>query len=124
MSRRRVTGVGFLFMCLMFVLVGRLIQLQLVETESYSKHEVNLIEASIDQRTQSYVLDEGRGTMLDRNGIPMSETIPALVLFPFLKDRDWPIEEVAKIIKTSPDEIDRSFDKRKQPFNYEKKTNI
>ncbi|MGG1686267.1 peptidoglycan D,D-transpeptidase FtsI family protein [Pseudalkalibacillus sp. NRS-1564] len=121
MSRRRVTGVGFLFMCLMFVLVGRLIQLQLVETESYSKHEVNLIEASIDQRTQSYVLDEGRGTMLDRNGIPMSETIPALVLFPFLKDRDWPIEEVAKIIKTSPDEIDRSFDKRKQPFNYEKR---
>ncbi len=120
MMKRRMIGTGLLLLCGMILLIGRLVQLQLVETESYSKHHVNLIESSIHQRTQSYVLDEGRGTILDRNGIPMSESIPALVLFPFLKERDWPIEEVAAIINVPPERIERSFEGKIQPFTFEK----
>ncbi|WP_273832675.1 peptidoglycan D,D-transpeptidase FtsI family protein [Guptibacillus sedimenti] len=124
MIRRRMIGIGLLLVCGMFLLIGRLIQLQLVETESYSKHHINLIEASINQRTQSYVLDEGRGTILDRNGIPMSESIPSLVLFPFLKEREWPLEEVAQIINVTPESLERSFEGQLQPFTFDKTLTI
>ncbi|MBN8208400.1 penicillin-binding protein 2 [Bacillus sp. NTK071] len=113
-------GIGVLFLFGFLILIGRLVQLQLIETESYSKQDINLIEASINQRTQSYVLDEGRGTLLDKNGTPMSDSTPSLVLFPFLEDREWPIEVVASIVNESPKKLERAFEGKKQPFTYKK----
>ncbi|MGB8002356.1 MAG: penicillin-binding transpeptidase domain-containing protein [Anaerobacillus sp.] len=124
MRRKRVIGLGTLFLFGFLLLIARLVQLQLIETESYSKHNINLIEASISQRTQSYVLDEGRGTMLDNNGVTMSHTIPSLVLFPFLKEREWPIETLAKVINKSPEEIEQAFEGKKQPFTFKKNLSI
>lgn len=65
-------------------LMGRLIQLQLVSTESFTDRDVNLIEASVSQRTQELVIDQGRGRFIDRNKKALThEYYPTLVLFPF-----------------------------------------
>lgn len=70
----------------MLMLIGRLAYIQLVSTESFSKHDVNLLEASVNQRSQILKIDDGRGKFYDRNGEPLAhEEIPTLVLFPFLK---------------------------------------
>ena len=49
-------------------LMGRLMQLQLFETEHFSKHGINLLKESVTQRSQEIVIDSGRGSFLDRNG--------------------------------------------------------
>ena len=48
------------------LLVGRLMQIQLFETEHFSKHEINLLEESVAQRSQEIVIDSGRGGFLDK----------------------------------------------------------
>ncbi|MCA0986153.1 peptidoglycan D,D-transpeptidase FtsI family protein [Guptibacillus algicola] len=102
------------------LLIGRLIQIQLVDTDSFSNHEVNLVEASINQRTQSFILSDGRGTLVDRNGEPMRGSIPSLILFPFLNEREWPIHKVSEIINVTPDELRRALQGKKQPFKFGK----
>ncbi|MDF2904306.1 MAG: penicillin-binding protein, partial [Bacillus sp. (in: firmicutes)] len=74
-------------------------QIQLFATESFSKHQVNLLEASVKQRSQEVILDSGRGNFLDRSGQPLIyENKPVLILFPFLNKIDWDAKRVAKII--------------------------
>ncbi|SEM31127.1 Cell division protein FtsI/penicillin-binding protein 2 [Mesobacillus persicus] len=98
--------------CLAFIMVGiavlfaRLAQIQLISTESFSKYEINLLEGSVNQRTQEMVIDNGRGNFLDRFGEPLIyENIPVLILFPFLNHLDWPVEEVASVIGIPKHEI-------------------
>ena len=81
------------------ILLGRLMQLQLFETEHFSKHQINLLKESVTQRSQEIVIDSGRGSFLDRNGDPLIfQNIPVLVLFPFLNHTDWDFQKVADII--------------------------
>lgn len=104
---------------ILFSLIGRLAQIQLIQTESFSKHHVNLIEASIKQRTQSIVLDDGRGRFIDRNGEAITnDYYPSLVLFPFLKGMKWPVDQVAKIVGVSQRELLTAVQYAKQPFAY------
>ncbi|WP_347549483.1 penicillin-binding transpeptidase domain-containing protein [Pseudalkalibacillus hwajinpoensis] len=124
MRKKRIVGIGIIFLFGFLVLIGRLVQLQLIDTESYSTHNINLIASSIEQRTQSYVLNEGRGILLDRNGIPMTSSIPSLILFPFLKEREWPIDKVASILQDSPEEIEKAFEGEKKPFTYKQGLSI
>ncbi|ANB60576.1 peptidoglycan D,D-transpeptidase FtsI family protein [Anoxybacteroides amylolyticum] len=98
-------------------LIGRLAQLQLVSTESFSNQHINLIEASVAQRTQAMVVSDGRGTFVDKNGKPLTEQeIPVLVLFPFLKSMDWPIEKVANILHVSASALRLQLMKAKEPI--------
>ena len=77
-------------------------QLQLFETEHFSKHQINLLEESVAQRSQEIVIDSGRGGFLDRNGEPLThQYIPVLILFPFLKKTEWDVQKVADIIGVS-----------------------
>lgn len=88
---RRKRAKFWIIICLTIIglLMGRLMQLQLFQTESFSKHKINLYEASVEQRTQEMVIDNGRGNFVDRNGKPINyEKIPVLILFPFLKKMD------------------------------------
>ncbi|MBA2869794.1 cell division protein FtsI/penicillin-binding protein 2 [Anoxybacillus calidus] len=117
MLTKRVWFILFTIQLGIALLIGRIIQIQLVSTESFSKEKVNLIEASVAQRTQEMVLDDGRGTFIDRNGKPlMHDYIPTLVLFPFLKKMDWPIEKLATIINVSANVIQQALQEQKQPF--------
>ncbi|MEH7442266.1 penicillin-binding protein 2 [Bacillus sp. JJ1122] len=101
------------------LLLFRLAELQLLDTESFSKHEINLIEASVKQRSQEMVVDNGRGNFLDRSGNPLSyETSSVLVLFPFLKKMDWQVHQVAKTIGVSEYALKNAVEKSKEPFAY------
>lgn len=120
MKARRIIVVGVFFLCSFFLLIGRLVQIQLVDSESFSSHEVNLVEASIKQRTQSFILNDGRGTLLYKDGEPMGGSVPSLILFPFLNEREWQIDKVSEIINVSPDTLKKEFQGRKQPFKIDK----
>jgi cell division protein FtsI/penicillin-binding protein 2 len=86
MRKNRTIAILGIIQLGLFFLIGRLVQIQLVSTESFSKKHVNLIEESVAQRTQEMIVNDGRGTFVDRNGKPLVEQeIPVLVLFPFLK---------------------------------------
>lgn len=99
------------------LLMGRLMQLQLFQTESFSKRKINLLEASVEQRSQEMVIDNGRGNFVDRNGEPINyEKIPVLVLFPFLKKMNWNAEEVARILHVSKNTLIREVDSADDPF--------
>ncbi|AIE60833.1 peptidoglycan D,D-transpeptidase FtsI family protein [Bacillus methanolicus] len=116
---RRKRAKFWIIICLTIIglLMGRLMQLQLFQTESFSKHKINLYEASVEQRTQEMVIDNGRGNFVDRNGKPINyEKIPVLILFPFLKKMDWNAEEVARILHVSKNMLVRAVESAKEPF--------
>ncbi|MFD9627757.1 peptidoglycan D,D-transpeptidase FtsI family protein [Peribacillus muralis] len=117
MKKKRMRLLAFLLTACMLILIGRLAYIQLVSTESFSKHDVNLIEASVEQRSQILKIDDGRGKFYDRNGEPLAhEEIPTLVLFPFLKKMTWPIDEIASIIGKSESELKRAIEQADEPF--------
>lgn len=125
MHKKRMKIMGILFLFLLAALIARLVQIQLIATESFSGHHINLVEASVKQRSQVLRIDDGRGKFYDRNGKPLvHEEIPTLVLFPFLKKMDWPADRVAKIIGSSEDVLKQSVNKAKKPFVFGGKTPI
>ena len=125
MHKRRMMIMAFIFMFLLLILLARLVEIQLIATESFSKHHINLIEASVKQRSQVLKIDDGRGKFYDRNSKPLAhKEIPTLVLFPFLKKMDWPVERVANIIGTSEQELRNAVANAKKPFAFGGKTPI
>jgi cell division protein FtsI/penicillin-binding protein 2 len=92
-------------------------QIQLFATESFSKHQVNLLEASVKQRSQEVILDSGRGNFLDRSGQPLIyENKPVLILFPFLNKIDWDAKRVAKIIGVKKKTLLNKVQNAEEPF--------
>ncbi|QAV27323.1 penicillin-binding protein 2 [Anoxybacillus flavithermus] len=115
MVKKRMVIILIMIQLAIFGLIGRLVQLQLVSTESF--HGINLIEASVAQRTEQLVIDDGRGVFVDRNGQPLTyEYVPTLVLFPFLKKMDWPIDQIAAIVSVSKETIKRQLEEAKGPI--------
>lgn len=99
------------------LLLGRLIQLQLVSTEDFTEHRINLIEASVNQRSQEMVVDHGRGNFIDRNGEYLTlEKLPVLILFPFLAKMEWNLDEVADIVGVSKYTIKMAIENNEKPF--------
>lgn len=94
-------------------------QIQLFETEHFSKHNINLLEESVAQRSQEIVIDSGRGGFLDRNGDSLThKDIPVLILFPFLKNTDWNAERIANIINVPVSSLRNSVRLAEEPFAY------
>jgi len=119
--KKRITGIAIFFLVALCLLIARLVHIQLISTESYSKHRINLIEQSVNQRVQSIVLDDGRGKFYDRNGILLNyEPQYTLILFPFLNNMDWPVEKIAEIINVAPSELQVAIRNKKEPFAFEK----
>ncbi|WP_449537068.1 peptidoglycan D,D-transpeptidase FtsI family protein [Ferdinandcohnia sp. Marseille-Q9671] len=114
--KKRALSILLVILLVLTGLIGRLIQLQLVSTESFSDRDVNLIEASVSQRTQELVIDQGRGRFIDRHKEALThEYYPTLVLFPFLKNIEWPIEDVAGIVNISTNQLQRELKDAKKP---------
>ncbi|MFC4320876.1 peptidoglycan D,D-transpeptidase FtsI family protein [Litchfieldia salsa] len=114
--KKRGFSVLILFMLMIAGLVIRLIDIQLINTESFSSNDVNLIKSSVSQRTQEIVIDQGRGRFIDRHSNALThEYYPSLVLFPFLKNIDWPVEQVAEIIDIPSYQITSSLKEAKEP---------
>ncbi|UTW70017.1 hypothetical protein KHA80_04355 [Anaerobacillus sp. HL2] len=84
--KKRIIHLLIVLMALMLIFVSRLAYVQLMATTHYSKHDVDLIEESINQRMQTFVLHSGRGYFTDRNGhLLNSDYYPSLILFPFFE---------------------------------------
>ncbi|WP_026693831.1 peptidoglycan D,D-transpeptidase FtsI family protein [Peribacillus kribbensis] len=119
MPEKRMKWTAVFLMVLLAALTGRLAQIQLVQTESFTKHNINLIQSSVTQRTQALSLDNGRGKFYDRSGNPLGhEEIPVLVLFPFLKDMKWPSEKVAEILGVKEEALTKAVKNAKKPFAF------
>ncbi|WP_461200270.1 peptidoglycan D,D-transpeptidase FtsI family protein [Anoxybacillus sp. TBDG-1] len=115
MIKKRMFIILTIIQLAIFSLIGRLVQLQLVSTESF--HGINLIEASVAQRTEQLIIDDGRGMFVDRYGQPLTyEYIPTLVLFPFLKKMDWPIDQIAAIVSMPKETIKRQLEEARDPI--------
>ena len=52
MKKKRMRLLALFLTTFMLMLIGRLAYIQLVSTESFSNHVVNLLEASVNQRSQ------------------------------------------------------------------------
>lgn len=103
----------------LLLLLARLMQIQLIETETFSKHNVNLLEESVEQRTQELVIDNGRGNFLDRNSVMLThKKVSVLVLFPFLKKMDWEAEKVSNITGIPVNVLKMAVEGAKKPFAY------
>ncbi|HWJ80582.1 MAG TPA: penicillin-binding transpeptidase domain-containing protein [Niallia sp.] len=116
MWRRRTVGIGSVFLVGLLLLIVRLVQIQLLETEHFSKHNINLVEASVKQRSQEMELDNGRGTFLDKEGHSFnSQSKWVLILFPFLNKMEWDSKKVADIIGTREYNLKNSIEDAKEP---------
>jgi penicillin-binding protein 4B len=119
MIRRRIKGLLIFILAGLIILTARLIQIQLVQTEAFSKHNINLLEDSVKQRTQELVIDNGRGNFLDRNGELLThKKVSVLVLFPFLKNMEWDSKTVAAISGISEVRLKNAVELAKKPFSY------
>ncbi|CAM3857436.1 penicillin-binding protein [Bacillus luti] len=115
--KRRITIVLICFICVMFLLLCRLIQIQIIDTESFTDRKLNLIEKSVTQRTQSITIDDGRGRFIYQNGKEIDEEkYPVLIIFPFLQIKNGMLEKIAHIIGLSRQEIENQMKDKKNAF--------
>lgn len=119
MWRRRAIGWLIFSITGLVLLLIRLMQIQLIETETFSKHNINLLEESVKQRTQELVIDNGRGNFLDRNGAMLThKKVAVLVLFPFLKKMDWDVDQVSNISGIPVNVLKMAVEGAIKPFAY------
>ncbi len=119
MWRKRITIWLFICMIGLLVLITRLAQLQLIATENFSKRQINLLEASVNQRSQEMILDNGRGNFLYNDGTLISyQRLPVLILFPFLDKMKWNAKKVSEITGVSEYALRYAVKEAKEPFAY------
>ncbi|MGI2813506.1 peptidoglycan D,D-transpeptidase FtsI family protein [Bacillus cytotoxicus] len=119
--KRRIVIILLCFTCIMLLLLGRLAQIQLISTESFTDRQINLIEKSVTQRTQAFTVDEGRGHFVDRNGERIGEkSYPALIIFPFLQIKNDMLQKIAHIIGVSGQDIHLQMKNKRKPFLFQR----
>lgn len=119
MWRKRVKILLFICMIGLLLLFTRLAQLQLIATENFTKRQINLLEASVSQRSQEVILDNGRGNFLYRDGTLMThQRLPVLILFPFLNKMNWNSKKVSDITGISEYALSYAVKNAKEPFAY------
>lgn len=123
MRKKRFILLAICIFLMFSLLISRLIQLQLIDTESFSKHHINLIEDSVSQRTQEIIIDDGRGQFLDRNNQSLTfQEKSVLVLFPFLKKMSWDSGKIARILNVSENQLLSELELAKGPFIFQKES--
>ncbi|WP_462405592.1 peptidoglycan D,D-transpeptidase FtsI family protein [Gracilibacillus sp. Marseille-QA3620] len=120
--KKRILFTAVSILLAMGLCIAKLVEIQLVKTKDYSKHGINLLEKSVQQRIDEISLDDGRGGFLDRNGKPISyQERAVLVMFPFVRHLDWPKEELAAIVGLDVRQLEQKLQKADEPFILEDK---
>ncbi|MFO1443021.1 penicillin-binding protein 2 [Bacillus sp. Bva_UNVM-123] len=117
----RKRAVIWLSLCIfgLVFLLGRLAQIQLISTEHFTSRQINLLEASVNQRSQEMILDNGRGNFLYSDGTPIThQNLSVLILFPFLKKMEWNSKKVSEITGISEYALRYEVNNAKEPFAY------
>lgn len=113
---KRMVIIGITYILVLSCILYRLADIQLIHTESFSKKGVNLVQESVNQRTQEVIIDDGRGRFVDRDGNSLQKHAePSLVLFPFLKEVTWPADKLSSIVNVPSNELRRLVDNTKKP---------
>lgn len=88
-NKKRIFHLLLLFVLGWFILFYRLFVIQISDTRDFSSHHINLLDQSVNQRKQSFLLSTGRGNIYDQNlqSLLGQREIKTIVLFPFIKDR-------------------------------------
>ncbi|MEH7456665.1 penicillin-binding protein [Bacillus pseudomycoides] len=119
--KRRIMITLLCFTCMMLALLGRLAQIQLIATESFTDKHINLIEKSVAQRTQAVTVDDGRGHFVDRNGTELGEVkYPVLVIFPFLQIKNDMLEKITHIIGVPGQDVKAQMKDKQKPFIFQR----
>lgn len=124
---RRLFWLIGIFSILFMTLLGRLAYIQLVGTESYSKHRVNLIKKAVQQRQQQFVLHSGRGEIMDRHDQAFTgKTIYALVLFPLIQSSlaEKKISQLAQRLSIPEQELIKQMEQIQEPKIFKQGHNI
>ncbi|RKN80554.1 peptidoglycan D,D-transpeptidase FtsI family protein [Paenibacillus ginsengarvi] len=83
MRQRRIWFSLLVITLLLGIWLGRLAWIQVIDTGSFSRRDIDLTRNSVAQREVGIELDSGRGGFVDRLGKPLTgETVKALVVFP------------------------------------------
>ena len=107
------------FLCVLIILLARLAQIQLIETEHLSSRTINLLEESVRQRSQEMIIDHGRGKFYDRNGFSLTEeSRPSLILFPFIKHMNVGFNKLASILGEDVETLKETILESNEPFVY------
>ncbi|MGG3574631.1 penicillin-binding protein 2 [Bacillus gobiensis] len=121
-SFNRVKLVLIVFILFFLILIYRLIDIQLISTESFSKLKVNLLQESVRQRTEEVVISDGRGSFIDRNGESLSiKEKPAVIAFPFIKDQPDLIRQASEILHIDENRLNDLLSDAKKPVVLEEK---
>ncbi|MCM3442034.1 peptidoglycan D,D-transpeptidase FtsI family protein [Metabacillus halosaccharovorans] len=117
LQNKRFIFFGMMYLVVLTFFLYRLADIQLINTESFSKKGVNLVQESVNQRTQEVMIDDGRGRFVDRNGDPLQKQAePSLVLFPFLKEAEWPSEDLSRIVGIPSNKLHELVSDTKEPL--------
>ncbi len=107
-----------LMMVGMLCVTGRLVYIQILGTENFSKHHINLIKKAVQQRQQQVVLQSGRGDITDRqhHSLIHYDTY-ALVAFPFAIKSLTPqqLTQVADMLGLSGEQLQNILREVKEP---------
>ena len=118
--QRRLLQVLIIFSIIFAILFIRLGYIQLYATHNFSKNSIDLVEESIKQRSQKFVLHSGRGYFVDRSGEPLNvDYSPRLIIFPFIKNFDWPVAKFADVITVNKNDLLNALEQAKGPFIFE-----
>ncbi|PTX58454.1 cell division protein FtsI/penicillin-binding protein 2 [Melghirimyces profundicolus] len=98
----------------------RLYWIQMIAVHSFSREEADLITEAEEQQSGVFMVDSGRGQILDRNGISLTgERDWRLIVFP-LSESQWRVDtdklnRVARIIGLSPREFRETVKALRRP---------
>lgn len=116
LQNKRFMSIGIVYLAVLSFILYRLADIQLINTESFSDKGINLVQESVNQRTQEVMIDDGRGRFVDRDGDSLQKQAePSLVLFPFLKETTWPSEDLSQIVGIPSNKLQELVSDTKEP---------
>lgn len=116
MNRRAFFVLIFLTF-LIFGIIFRLAWIQIFATRAFSYKKVDLVTKAVEQRREKIVLDTGRGTMYDRNGISLlGKEVTGLAIFPTAHaqlKKAGKLEKLVEILDVPKETLNEQLNKMK-----------
>jgi len=104
---------------LISVIFLKLFWIQIISTNSFGEHNIDLVANAEKQRTKSIEIDNGRGDILDRNGKSLLnyEMLDVVILFPFVEKltSKSQITELAEISQLSTEYLQLLIKNMREP---------
>ncbi|MEB3101987.1 peptidoglycan D,D-transpeptidase FtsI family protein [Ferviditalea candida] len=106
--KRRMFIALLILASFIFLLIGKLLSIQVLAAEHYSSGNINLLQRSVLQRSKQLILQDGRGNFYDRSLQPLTgQWRTGLAVLPDqlkLKDSGGRQGELSKILRTTPEQ--------------------